>query len=194
MVFKSRLHSYYFDAVDGKDANPLKSVADKIMNRRANRLCRRLAPHLAACGRVADIGSGTGHNAKAIRESESITVDEFDVADLHWIGAGPVLFDGLRIPAIDRTYDAALLIFVLQYPQSSCLLLTEANRITRGTIIVIQSTYGNRVGRVILRLRSWIWETLAYRCARLFVRRQTRSVQIGRIRMTSFSHCSSRLD
>jgi SAM-dependent methyltransferase len=138
---------------------------DHVMSRRAAHLTRRLRAWIPEGCHVADIGSGTGHNARAWREELNVTVEEFDVADLHWIGNGPVLFDGLRLPVTEATYDVVTLLFVLQYSPHVVELLSEARRITRGRVLIIQSTCRGRWGRFWLRLREWCWGPLAFTVA-----------------------------
>src|SRR5262245_35446880 len=101
----------------------MKFVFDRIMHRRAETLTARLRRHIAPGWRVADIGSGSGHNAAHWRTALGVEVDEFDVADLHWVGAGPILWDGPRLPSAAAEYDAATLLFVLQYADDPAALL-----------------------------------------------------------------------
>ncbi len=144
----------------------MKSLLSWIMRHRARRLTRRIAVHFPSSGRIADIGSGTGHNAQMWRQQPGLTVDEFDVADLHWVGDGPTLFDGSVIPAPEADYDVATLLFVLQYPADPLSLLREAKRISKGRVIVLQSTYESTWGRFWLRLRGFVWGSLAFHLAR----------------------------
>jgi hypothetical protein len=75
----------------------MKWIATLIMQRRALRLYRRIQQHLPTAGAVADVGSGTGHNAQAIRNHTSLAVTDFDIADIHWVGLPPQ-----RISRTDR--------------------------------------------------------------------------------------------
>ena len=90
---------------------------------------------------------------------------EFDVADLHWVGPGPVIFDGGRVPVDDGAFDGLLLLFVLQYVDSPHELLLEVRRISRGPVIVVQSVYRGGWGRMVLGLREFVWGRLALRVA-----------------------------
>lgn len=142
-------------------------LANWVMARRSRLLTRRLLPQLPAFGTIADIGSGTGHNAEEIRRMNTVSVREFDVADLHWIGPGPQIIKGNRLPADDKTFDALLMLFVLQYPDSPKDLLKECCRVCRGPLIVLQSTYRGWWGRTILTVRELFWGRLALRLALL---------------------------
>ena len=50
----------------------MKWAANIVMERRARALFLRVSPHLPLAGTIADIGSGTGHNAEQIHRSEFV--------------------------------------------------------------------------------------------------------------------------
>jgi hypothetical protein len=143
----------------------MKLLANRIMVRRAGSLFARVRSHLPSSGTIADIGSGTGHNADEIRRRTTLAVREFDVADLHWVGPGPMIIDRSRVPVDDGAFDGLLMLFVLQYPDSPQELLTEARRVSQGPLIVLQSVYRGWWGRMVLGLREFIWGRLALRVA-----------------------------
>jgi hypothetical protein len=143
----------------------VKWAADKIMELRARALALRVSPHLPVAGTIADVGSGTGHNAEQIRRRTTLTVNEYDVADLHWVGSGPMLMSDAAVPAPDRCFASLLLLFVLQYPESASRLLLEARRVTLGSVIVLQSTYTGPLGLLVLRLREFLWGKVAFHLA-----------------------------
>jgi SAM-dependent methyltransferase len=117
---------------------------------------------------VLDIGSGTGHNAEALRARGARICVEADVVDFHVVGVGPVLFDGARLPFADRVFDACLLAFVLSYTDDPAALLREAGRVASRRVLVLQSSPRGRVGRIALRLRGWVQGRVAFRlCATL---------------------------
>ncbi|MBM4074374.1 MAG: class I SAM-dependent methyltransferase [Planctomycetes bacterium] len=140
-------------------------IAEIIMQRRALRVLNRIREFLPSSGIIADVGSGTGHNADAIRKSIKSTVTEFDVVDIHWVGPGPQNIADSRIPADDQSFDATLLLYVLQYPEFPDELLLEVNRISRGTIVVLQSTYRGILGWSLLTLREFVFGRMACRLA-----------------------------
>ncbi len=144
----------------------MKRLADFIMRRRAKRLVRRLQPFLPDRGTVADIGSGTGHNAELLRSAMGLDTIEFDVEDMHWTGTPPKLIQNGVLPAGDSSADVSLLLFVLQYPTDPAALLAEARRITRGRIIVVQSTFDGPLAHAVLRLREFFYGRFGFRLAR----------------------------
>jgi SAM-dependent methyltransferase len=155
---------------------PLRAAFHRRLRRRAGHLAGRIAPHLPAEATVLDIGSGTGHNAEALRARGARTCVEADIVDFHVVGVGPVVFDGARLPFADRVFDACLLAFVLRYPDDPAALLREAGRVASRRVLVLQSSPRGRAGRIALRLRSWAQGRVAFRlCAalRLIPRSQT---------------------
>ena len=143
----------------------MKWLANWVMSRRSKQLLARLSHCLPESGIIADVGSGTGHNADAIRRLEKHQVREFDVADLHWVGPGPELINNSKIPVEDRVFDGLMMIFVLQYPISPEELLRECRRVSRGPLLIIQSTYQGRLGRFLLAIREFFWGRFALRLA-----------------------------
>ena len=144
-----------------------KTWFDWILSRRARPLTERLRPWVPVGCQIADVGSGTGHNAMVWRSEFGAAVDEFDVADLHWVGAGPTIFDGQRFSVADRTYQVVTVLFVLQYSSQVFHLLQEVRRISADRVIVIQSTYRGRWGRLWLNVRGFLWGPVACTVARL---------------------------
>ena len=145
----------------------MKWLANWVMSRRSKRLIARLCHCLPESGVIVDIGSGTGHNAEAIRLLGKHQTREFDVADLHWVGPGPELISDSQIPVGDQVFDGLILFFVLQYPVSPEELLRECRRVTNGPLLIIQSTYQGRLGRIALVIREFFWGRFALQIATL---------------------------
>ena len=145
----------------------MKHLWHWLARRRAARLADRLKQHLPMMGCVLDVGSGTGHNALALRTHRGVEVVEVDVADLHVVGDGPILFDGTSLPFSDGQFAVTLLIFVLHYPVDPLHLLNEARRVTSERVLVIQSTYCGRLGLVRLTVREFLLGRFAFWLARL---------------------------
>lgn len=145
----------------------MKQIWHWLASRRAAQLADRLRPHLPKSARVLDVGSGTGHNALALRTHCDVDVAEVDVVDLHAVGDGPTLFDGTALPFADRQFAVTLLIFVLHYPVDPQYLLSEARRASSDRVLVIQSTYRGRLGLAVLKLREFLMGRFAFLLARL---------------------------
>jgi ubiquinone/menaquinone biosynthesis C-methylase UbiE len=137
------------------------------MERRARRLLGHVAPWLPAEGPVLDLGSGTGHLSARLERELGLQVVPADVSDLHVVGRRPVpIVDGV-LPFEDGTFSASLLCFMLAYPNDPARVLSEAARVTRGPIIVVQSLHSNRVGHAFLGVREFLWTIVAFHVSKV---------------------------
>src|SRR5688572_33485601 len=94
----------------------LKSLFDGVMERRARGLMEQVGGWLPAEGPVLDLGSGTGHFAALLEQERGIEVVTVDVSDIHVVGRQPILIAEGDLPFEDKTFSAALLFFMLAYP------------------------------------------------------------------------------
>jgi SAM-dependent methyltransferase len=140
----------------------LKSMLDAVMERRAGQLVEQVRAWLPAEGPVLDLGSGTGHLSARLERDLGLEVVTADVSDIHVVGRRPILISDGVLPFEEGTHTAALLIFMLAYPEHPATVLAEAARVTRGPIIVVQSLHGNRFGYAWLRLREFFWTVVAF--------------------------------
>lgn len=146
----------------------IRAVANWIMYGRARKLADRLLPFLPEDGLIADVGSGTGHNSVILRKRSACDIQQFDVADMHWVGERPHrISDESATPLFaGREVDCVLLIFVLQYPQDPTLLLNRILNEGPKQILVLQSTYRNRWGKCVFRIQEAVFGPLAFYVAR----------------------------
>lgn len=145
----------------------LKPIFDAVMERRSRRLIEQVGAWLPSGGPVLDLGSGTGHLSAALERELGLEVVTADVSDLHVMGPPPVLIADGVLPFEEGTFSAALLVFMLHYPGDPAGLLAEAARVTRGPIILVQSLYSGRLGYAWLRVREFLWTTVAFHVSRL---------------------------
>ena len=140
----------------------LKPLFDAVMERRSRRLIEQVGDWLPREGPVLDLGSGTGHLSARLEQELGIEVVPADVSDLHVVGRPPVLIADGVLPFDDGTFSAALLFFMLHYPSNAPRLLKEAARVTRGPVILVQSLHSGSVGYAWLRVREFLWTTVAF--------------------------------
>ena len=145
----------------------LKSTFDAVMERRALQLIEQVRAWLPAEGPVLDLGSGTGHLAARLECDVGIDVVAADVSDMHVVGRPPVLITDGVLPFGERTFSAALLLFMLAYPKDPAGVLSEAARVTRGPIIVVQTLYAGRLGYAWHRMRELLWTVVAFHVSKL---------------------------
>ena len=72
-----------------------------------------------------------------------------------------LIADG-ALPFEEKTFSAALLFFMLAYPNDPTGVLAEAARVTRGPIILVQSLHSGRLGYAWLRVREFLWTSVAF--------------------------------
>jgi SAM-dependent methyltransferase len=146
----------------------VKPILDAIMERRARRLMEQVRAWLPTEGPVLDLGSGTGHLSARLERETGLEVITADVSDIHVVGPRPVsIADGV-LPFEAETFSAALLLFMLAYPNDPAGVLTEAARVTRGPIILMQSLHSGRVGYAWLRVREFLWTIVAFHVSKVF--------------------------
>ncbi len=140
----------------------LKSMLDAVMERRARQLIEHVDAWLPTEGRLLDLGSGTGHLSARLERELGLEVVTADVSDIHVVGPPPVLIADGVLPFEENTFSAALLFFMLAYPNDPAGVLAEAARVTRGPIILVQSLHSNRLGYAWLRVREFLWTIVAF--------------------------------
>jgi SAM-dependent methyltransferase len=145
----------------------LKPVFDAVMERRARRQMALVTKWLPAEGPVLDLGSGTGHLSACLERELGLEVITADVSDIHVVGRPPVrVRDGI-LPFEAGTFSAALLFFMLAYPPDPVAVLSEAARVTRGPVILVQTLHASRAGYAWFRVREFLWTFLAFHVSKI---------------------------
>ena len=140
----------------------LKQMLDAVMERRAGRLMELVGDWLPDEGPVLDLGSGTGHLSARLERELGLEIVTADVSDIHTVGRPPVPIADGALPFERDAYSAALLVFMLAYPDDPAGVLAEAARVTRGPVILVQSLHANRFGYAWLRVREFVWTVVAF--------------------------------
>ena len=144
----------------------LKSIFDAVMERRAGQLIEQVGAWLPAEGPLLDLGSGTGHLSARLERELGLEVVAADVSDIHVVGPPPVMIADGVLPFEEGRFSAALLIFMLTYPNDPTCILAEAARVTRGPIILVQSLHSGRLGYAWLRVREFLWTMVGFHAAK----------------------------
>lgn len=115
------------------------TLIDKIFRfRAADHIIREIRPYVKSSTKVLDIGAGTGIIAKQIADKLNVKVTLVDVVDKRKVDLPLTLYDGRRLPFESKTFDVALLIFVLHHAEDPTVVLAEAKRVARDKIIVYE--------------------------------------------------------
>jgi len=128
-----------------------------IHGRRLQRLSELVTPLLPRSAHVLDVGSGDGQLAATLQHLRPDC--RFEGIDVLVRGdtAIPVRhFDGLTIPAADKSVDAVLIVDVLHHAADPALLLREASRVARRCVIVKDHVREGIGAKTTLRLMDWV--------------------------------------
>jgi ubiquinone/menaquinone biosynthesis C-methylase UbiE len=142
-------------------------MLDAVMERRARQLMEQVGAWLPTEGRLLDLGSGTGHLSARLEQELGLEMVTADVSDMHVVGRPPVLIADEVLPFEEGTFSAALLVFMLTYPNDPAGVLREVARVTRGPIIVMQSLHSGRLGYAWLRVREFLWTFVAFHVSKV---------------------------
>jgi SAM-dependent methyltransferase len=128
-----------------------------ISPRRIDRIVATLGPLLPPKARVLDVGCGDGYLASRILEIRpDVEIVGIDIMARPRPFIPVELFDGRRIPFADASFDAVTFVDVLHHTDDPSILLREARRVSRGTVL-IKDHYADGVGSSLsLRLMDWV--------------------------------------
>lgn len=135
--------------------------------KRAEWLWSVFKQELSQVDTLLDVGSGTGDFGEVLRSRGIQKVLEIDVANFSFTHYSPVLFDGQEIPFESNSFDVVTLIAVLQYNQLPNQLLAEAARVSRGTVLIMQTVSTGGLGSKLHWLEELIEGRMAWYIAKL---------------------------
>jgi SAM-dependent methyltransferase len=135
----------------------------QVHTRRVRRLCELLSGVLPREGRVLDVGCGDGLLAKCILDrikqppqahhfnGGQFQIEGIDVLVRDHTHIPVTRFDGTRIPFDDNSFDSVMFVDVLHHTDDPMVLLREARRVTRGTIVIKDHTMNGLAAGATLR-------------------------------------------
>lgn len=93
---------------------------------------------------------------KALGAVNELAVTAIDVVDHNVTDVPLLLYDGRTLPFDDKAFDVSLLVFVLHHAADPEVLLREAVRVTRSTVLVVEDAPSNLLERGLWR----VWDYL----------------------------------
>ncbi len=114
---------------------------------------------------ILDIGGRWGFYAGPLERRGHQPVI-LDVVRPGYQKAPVVMYDGMRMPFPDKSFNASLFVTVLHHIRDQAGVLREACRVTRGKIVVVEDLYHHALGRfwTILRDRLYNFEWIGHPC------------------------------
>lgn len=121
------------------------------MSDRADIIAAQLASHFAPRSRVLEIGAGKGHVARALKAAANVDIRLLDVVDYNETDLTLEVYDGVQLPFADNTFDYSLLVFVLHHTPDPLRVLTEALRVSRDGVVVVENHVQGLLRQLITR-------------------------------------------
>ncbi len=91
--------------------------------------------------KVLDVGCGTGRFGRALADELGVSVAGVDIQDYSEEGIPVQLYDGLRLPFPDKSFEVVLFAFVLHHLTDQETALREACRVARHRVLVLEDSY-----------------------------------------------------
>ena len=126
---------------------------------RLRELVRCISPHLKEGDQVLDIGCGSGMLGKMLLDSPSCPFNvKVQGLERFKRGGEPIevhLYDGVKIPYANRTFDVVILADVLHHEQDPDRLLRESIRISRRLLIIKDHQLNGPLAWLRISLIDW---------------------------------------
>ncbi len=101
--------------------------------------------------KILDLGAGEGFVGEYLSVAYGYDVQLADIIDMSRVELPHILFDGSRLPLEDDSVDCTILYFTLHHAQNPEQVLSESLRVSRNSVIVVESVYQNGWEHFLLR-------------------------------------------
>ncbi len=122
------------------------------MPNREQILVQNVTPFLKPHHHILEIGAGNGLVAEMLHCSTGARFTLLDVVDYNRSALPMQLYDGKTLPFADKTFDLALLIFVLHHNPDPRPVLREALRVSRHGILIVENDVRGMVKKPMTQL------------------------------------------
>jgi len=116
------------------------SVESFFGHHRAQAAVNELAPFILPGNRVIDIGAGGCRVAEHLMRVSGVEVTPIDVVDHNLTDLPLEIYDGKKLPYPSKSFDISLLVFVLHHATDFAATFSEAQRVSKDRIIIIEDT------------------------------------------------------
>jgi SAM-dependent methyltransferase len=128
-----------------------------VFKRRVRVLSEQLAAVLPKDARVLDVGCGDGLISKLIMERRpDVRIEGIDILIRPQTHIPVVQFDGTKIPHGDGSFDAVMFVDVLHHTPDPNVLLREAARVARHSLVLKDHNMDGLLAGPTLRFMDWV--------------------------------------
>ena len=128
-----------------------------VFDRRTRVLAEHLGGMIPPQAKVLDVGCGDGTiDALILDRRPDIEIQGVDVFVRPSTKIKVEVFDGRRLPAADKSFDTVVFVDVLHHTEDPLVLLREANRVARKTILIKDHTMDGLFAYSTLRFMDWV--------------------------------------
>jgi SAM-dependent methyltransferase len=131
---------------------PLRNIGKNIRTHRVNIIFGHIHNYLSVNEDILDIGAGDCFLAKRIKEETGANIIPVDVIDNNLTDLKLIIYDGLKLPFKDKSFDIVLIIYTLHHCTNIHAVLEEAKRVSRKKLIILEDIYYTKFGFFGLKL------------------------------------------
>lgn len=102
-------------------------------------VAQQLAPYFEPHQALLEIGAGKGLVAHALAQATRADITLLDVVDYNQSSLPMRVYDGTALPFPEASFDYALLVFVLHHTPDPLQVLTEALRVSRRGVFIVEN-------------------------------------------------------
>lgn len=135
---------------------PLRWALKPLLEWRAARIARGVAPLLSAGELVLDFGTGDGVVAQRISQRSGCEITGLDTIRYGDPGLSFIPYDGRRIPVGDGEFDTVMALFALHHCADVEASLAECRRVARKRLLVVEEVYVNRFEELFTKAEDWV--------------------------------------
>lgn len=135
----------------------LEAIHSRVFSRRARVLARHLADLAPMAARCLDIGCGDGTiDALMAQLRPDLSIQGIDVLVRPSPRVPVARFDGQTIPFPDKSFDVVMFVDVLHHTMDPAVLLREAARVARTSILIKDHVLEGSLASPALRFMDWV--------------------------------------
>jgi ubiquinone/menaquinone biosynthesis C-methylase UbiE len=128
-----------------------------VFNRRADMLAARLAPLFPPNASVLDIGCGDGTiDQQILNRRPDVSIAGVDLFVRPSSRISVIVFDGNNIPYRDASFDVAMFVDVLHHTKDPEVLLRQAKRVAKKSIVIKDHFRNGFLADTTLRVMDWV--------------------------------------